>query len=505
MHKIVITGGPGAGKTEIMSHLTQRLEERGYKVIIVPEAATELILNGIAPSRNISMKNFQHFVLDLQLKQEYLFAEAAYYYDEQKVVMFCDRGVFDACAYVDMKPTFEAMLRERGLSIMDAYNRYDAVLHMVTAADGAEKYYQWNDPTKESVGNNAARRESPEEARVADKKTLNSWIGHPHLRVFDNSTDFEGKVKRVVDEVFALLGEPIPTEIERKFLIKKPTEDELKKLGCISVNKIVQTYLLSKDNSERRVRQRGTKDDGYSFYYTEKTKLGNGKRIENEKKISTSEYVSYLMEADTSLHQISKTRYCFIYNKRYFELDIYPFSEDHAILEIELNNVDEQVALPPLQIVKEVTDDPNYGNYALAKTLTLHHDCKDENGSITNYSSGKEVKMGKYLPQELVKKNYWYEDDKGNEFLYLGVAAQDDGTWSYPHAHIYLKGSVVRGHFKHVKTPLWAIPVEDILNRVASNGVRHYQFSTKPKKFIKEICMHVGEPLTGIVGIFDFE
>ena len=41
---------------------------------------------------------------------------------------------------------------------------------------------------KEEVGNNAARLESPEEAREKDKKTLNSWIGHPHLRVFDNST-----------------------------------------------------------------------------------------------------------------------------------------------------------------------------------------------------------------------------------------------------------------------------------------------------------------------------
>ena len=34
MLKVVITGGPGAGKTEIMSVLTQELEERGYKVFI---------------------------------------------------------------------------------------------------------------------------------------------------------------------------------------------------------------------------------------------------------------------------------------------------------------------------------------------------------------------------------------------------------------------------------------------------------------------------------------
>ena len=86
-------------------------------------------------------------------------------------------------------------------------------------------YYQWNDPNSEDSGNNAARRESPEEARQKDSETINAWTGHPHLRVIDNSTDFSGKIKRVTEEVFSLLGEPIPTEIERKFLIKKPTLD----------------------------------------------------------------------------------------------------------------------------------------------------------------------------------------------------------------------------------------------------------------------------------------
>ena len=38
MLKCVITGGPGAGKTEIMSHLTQILEDRGYKIFVVPES-----------------------------------------------------------------------------------------------------------------------------------------------------------------------------------------------------------------------------------------------------------------------------------------------------------------------------------------------------------------------------------------------------------------------------------------------------------------------------------
>ena len=42
-------------------------------------------------------------------------------------------------------------------------------------------------------------------------------------------------------------------------------------------------------------------------------------RIENETRIDQNKYISYLAEADTSIHQISKTRYCFVYNRKYFE------------------------------------------------------------------------------------------------------------------------------------------------------------------------------------------
>ena len=83
------------------------------------------------------------------------------------------------------------------------------------------------------------------------------------------------------------------------------------------------------------------------------------------------EYIEYLQEADTSLHQISKTRYCFVYDNKYFELDIYPFSDEYAVLEIELNSLDEEIKFPDVEIVKEVTDDENYRNHSLAKTMTL--------------------------------------------------------------------------------------------------------------------------------------
>ena len=372
MLKICLTGGPCGGKSTALSILTQILSTRGYKVLVCSETPTELILGGTIPgTEEISMLKFQYFNLSLQLAKEAILDEISECFNKDKLVIIYDRGICDQIAYIG-KIAFEKVLASKGLTIQEAYSHYDGVFHLVTAAKGAEKYYQWNDPSKEGSGNNAARSESPEKARKMDDDTLAAWVGHPHLRVFDNSTDFETKMKRVVDEILSMLGIPDSFEIERKFLIKRPSIEEISSLGFVSKTDIVQTYLVREDpNIERRVRQRGTLQDGYTFYYTEKEKKGHAMRVEREKKISKEEYITLLSQADINLHQIRKTRYCFVHNNQYFEMDIYPFSEEYAILEIELNNVDSKVDLPDVEIVKEVTDDANFSNASLAKTATF--------------------------------------------------------------------------------------------------------------------------------------
>jgi nucleoside-triphosphatase THEP1 len=47
--KIVITGGPCAGKSTAMSRIQSEFSTRGYTVLFVPETATELITGGVAP------------------------------------------------------------------------------------------------------------------------------------------------------------------------------------------------------------------------------------------------------------------------------------------------------------------------------------------------------------------------------------------------------------------------------------------------------------------------
>ena len=64
---------------------------------------------------------------------------------------------------------------------------------------------------------------------------------------------------------------------------------------------------------------------------------------------------------------IRKDRYCLTEDSQYFEIDIYPFWNDRAILEIELTDPEEEIRFPKmLKVIREVTEDENYKNAALA-------------------------------------------------------------------------------------------------------------------------------------------
>lgn len=359
--KIVITGGPCAGKSTALTWIQEEYTKRGYTVIFVPESATELILAGITSSSLNSNIEFQAALLKNQLNKESLFEEyARKICNSNKILIVCDRGAMDGKAYIKADE-YEQMLKYLGLTEVELRDNYDAVFHLVTTAIGAEEYY--------TLENNKARFENLDDARKSDKKTLQAWTGHPHFRVIDNSTDFQGKMRRLIKEISSFLGEGEPYEIERKFLIKYPNLKELEKIS--KKVEIIQTYLDANDGQELRIRQRG---DGKNFVYTKtrKWKVNDIKRVEFESRISKEEYLSLLMDIDTNRIQIRKSRYCFVYNTQYMELDIYPFSKDKAILEIELNDENQTFELPDfIKVIKEVTNDDKYKNINLSISRSL--------------------------------------------------------------------------------------------------------------------------------------
>lgn len=356
--KIVITGGPCAGKTTAMSWIQNTFTQMGYKVLFVPETATELITGGVAPWTCASNGEYQKCQLQLQLEKERIFEQAAGSMDGDKVLIVCDRGALDNKAYMD-NLEFVRILDYLETNEIELRDNYDAIFHLVTAANGAEKYY--------TTANNSARTETLEEAAALDDKLIYAWTGHPHLRVIDNSTSFEGKMKRLIAEISAFLGEPEPFEIERKFLIDYPDIKWLESIPNCQRIEIIQTYLKSDADEEVRVRQRGF-DGNYIYFQTTKKKVSDVKRIEIERRLSQAEYLRLLMNADTSRRQIRKDRYCLTYENQYFEIDVYPFWDDKAIAEIELSDENAEIKFPKqLKIIKEVTNDESYKNASLAK------------------------------------------------------------------------------------------------------------------------------------------
>ena len=356
--KIAITGGPCAGKSTALSWINEEFTKKGYKVLFIPETATELITGGVAPWTCETDIDFQTAILKLQLAKEEIFEEVAQHlYDAQKVLIVCDRGTLDGKAYIE-KHNFDKILNNLHLTETQLKDSYDAVFHLVTAAKGASEFY--------TLANNSARTETIEEAIANDDKIISAWTGHSHFRVIDNSTDFKKKMQRFVTEISNFLGEPTPYEIERKFLIEYPDIAKLEADKNCGKVEIIQTYLKSNDDKEIRVRQRGN-NGSYSYTKTIKQPINGLKRLETEKRLTQAEYINLLMDADTTKHQIRKTRYCLVYNNQYFEIDIYPFWNDVAIMEIELNNESQTIEFPPqIKIIKEVTDDIEYKNSNLA-------------------------------------------------------------------------------------------------------------------------------------------
>lgn len=182
--KIVITGGPCAGKSTAMSWIQNAFTQKGYRVLFVPETATELITGGVAPWTCGTNLEYQKCQMRLQMVKEQLFERAAATMDADKILIVCDRGALDNRAYMTDEE-FRQLLEDLQQNEVELRDSYDAVFHLVTAAKGAEEFY--------TTANNSARIETVEQAAALDDKLIASWTGHPHLRIINNTTDFEKK------------------------------------------------------------------------------------------------------------------------------------------------------------------------------------------------------------------------------------------------------------------------------------------------------------------------
>ena len=365
MTKIVLTGGPCAGKTSALPRIREEFEKAGYTVLTVPETATELIGGGVAPWTCGKRSDFQKCRLKLQIEKEKIYERAAGTMSGEKILIVCDRGALDTKCY-STDEEFDEALKLVGAGEVELRDSYDAVFHLVSAGSGALPDY--------STGDGTGRSETPEESAELDNKLISAWCGHPHLRVIGCKESFDDKMSELIKEIKAFLGVPAPYEIERKYLIEYPDTEALSMDPFCKAARIEQIYLKC-DVGVERIRRRGANGD-YLYYHTVKRRVSDMRRIEIERKITKEEYEELKLRADPSRAPVEKTRYCLVYKNRYFEIDVYPFSKERAIAEIELADERDTFEFPDsIRVIKEVTGDGSYSNSAIAKALKKKKDC----------------------------------------------------------------------------------------------------------------------------------
>jgi CYTH domain-containing protein len=339
--------------------MTDRLQGLGFDVYRVPETATMLLgggvrLRGASASQSVGI---QTEILRVMMAMEDAFQAIARTTGKPSILL-CDRGTMDVSAYLPPE-AWAALLNEQDWTVVGLRDkRYDAVIHLVTAADGAEAFY--------TTENNAVRTESPEKARELDQRVRDAWVGHPHLRVIDNSTDFARKVQRVTAAVCMVVGAPEPREIERRFLLRGSPAGRETPVHFEEVE-IEQTYLVSPNGWEARVRRRG--QHGSSTYtHTLKRPVASGQRVRLERPITGREYIALLAEADPACRTITKRRRVFLWANQYFEWDLFVQPRPGLeMLEVEVNALDDPIELPPfLPVEKEVTGDERFTNHQIA-------------------------------------------------------------------------------------------------------------------------------------------
>lgn len=186
--RVVLTGGPGGGKTTA-ADLFRR--EIGADVVIVPEAATILYTGGFPRAgENGVRRATQRAIYNVQLNLEDV--QSAHY---QSRVLLCDRGTVDGAAYWPGEPTefFEHM----GTTLKKELLRYDAVIFFETAAVGGISI----------EGGNPTRVESLEEAMIIDRKLKNLWSQHPHFVFVPHDKSFIKKVNLGLVELAKIVAQ----------------------------------------------------------------------------------------------------------------------------------------------------------------------------------------------------------------------------------------------------------------------------------------------------------
>jgi predicted ATPase len=182
---IVLTGGPGAGKTAVLE-----MARRVFctHVTILPESASLLFNGGFPRHRSdAGRRAVQRGIFHVQREIERLALE-----EGCAAVALCDRGTIDGLAY--WPSSMESFWDDVNADAKRELERYDAVIHMETPASNVGYNTQ-----------NPLRSEPALEARMINDRILEAWKDHPRRSIISSTPDFLDKAVAALKSIAAEL------------------------------------------------------------------------------------------------------------------------------------------------------------------------------------------------------------------------------------------------------------------------------------------------------------
>lgn len=192
--RIVLTGGPGAGKTAVLELIRQSFCRH---VKVLPEAAGIVFGGGFPRGDGTELRQAaQRAIFYVQRELE------ATAQPENYAIVLCDRGTVDGGAYWPGPGDFWSVV---GTTRNEQLRRYHAVIHLRTPTAGAG-YNQ----------RNPLRVESPTDAAALDAKIADAWEGHPRRFFVAASPDFLTKTARALEILRGEIPECCRSHIEEQ-------------------------------------------------------------------------------------------------------------------------------------------------------------------------------------------------------------------------------------------------------------------------------------------------
>lgn len=177
--RVVLTGGPGAGKTAVLEVVRRHLCEH---VVVLSEAAG-IVYGGGFP-RHAGEAGRRAAQLAIYHVQDQLEALASA--EGDPALVLCDRGVLDGLAYWPGDP--EGFFAATGATRAEMLARYSAVIHLRTPSVARGYNHQ-----------NPLRVETADEASAIDQRLLDVWREHPRRVVVESTDDFLDKLQRTLE------------------------------------------------------------------------------------------------------------------------------------------------------------------------------------------------------------------------------------------------------------------------------------------------------------------